>query len=100
MTTVGVLSFLRGQGAKLWVDGDRLRFSAAPGIITPELRTQLAARKAEILDLLRQSQPCDSALPTLEPASRNEPLPLSFAQQRLWFLEQFAPGNPFYCESA
>ena len=28
--------------------------------------------------------------------SRERPLPLSFEQQRLWFLDQLMPGNPFY----
>ncbi|HEY7167532.1 MAG TPA: non-ribosomal peptide synthase/polyketide synthase, partial [Candidatus Binatia bacterium] len=35
-------------------------------------------------------------LPALTAAPRHDPLPLSFAQQRLWFLDQLEPGRSVY----
>ncbi|HEX2204508.1 MAG TPA: condensation domain-containing protein, partial [Longimicrobium sp.] len=34
--------------------------------------------------------------PPIEPAPRDRPLPLSFGQERLWFLWRMAPESPFY----
>src|SRR5207245_2268964 len=35
-------------------------------------------------------------IPRISRVPRNQPLPLSFAQQRLWVLDQIEPNNPLY----
>ncbi|MCP4659035.1 MAG: non-ribosomal peptide synthetase, partial [bacterium] len=85
------LNRLRQHDIEVLAEGERLRFSAPKGALTPELRSELARRKSEILALL-QTAGDRGSLP-LERVSRTGELLLSFSQLRLWFLEQFEPGT-------
>jgi amino acid adenylation domain-containing protein/non-ribosomal peptide synthase protein (TIGR01720 family) len=82
-----IFATLRQCGVELWTEGGRIFYRAPEGVLTPALRAELAARKAEILSLLAPPNPLNH---------RGGDLPLSFAQQRLWFLNRLLPESPAY----
>jgi amino acid adenylation domain-containing protein len=100
-TTAVFLADLYQQDVKLWLDageGDRprLRCSAPEAVLTEALSAELQQRKPEIVALLQRAQAMQTPTVGIPRASREGTLPLSFAQQRLWFLEQLQPGTAVY----
>ena len=92
MSCVELLVRLRDLGAHLWVEEDRLRIRAPHGVLSDELRSELKMHRDELRELLERGK----ARPPLEPQERPERLPLSYAQQRLWFLCRMEGHKPIY----
>lgn len=91
---VALLNEVRQNNVRLWVEDGRLRYRAPKDALSAELLGQIKARKSEIIDFLQQTHTQHQApLPSLKSVDRQQSLPLSFAQQRLWFIQQLAPDS-------
>jgi amino acid adenylation domain-containing protein len=97
MNTIEFVNHLRRLDINLFLEGKRLRCNAPEGTLTPDLKSEISSRKAEIISFLHQVNNQTNAS-AIAPISRteNNTFPLSFAQQRLWFLNQLQPNSAFY----
>ncbi|MGH7835122.1 MAG: condensation domain-containing protein, partial [Candidatus Binatia bacterium] len=97
MTTAELLSKLRSLDVKIWADDGELYCNAPKGALTAQLRAEISQHKAEVLAFLRDaSATVRSSEAQIRRAPRDQELPLSFAQERLWLLEQLEPDSSAY----
>jgi hypothetical protein len=78
--TAELVARLRAAGVTLEARGDRLAWSAPPGVMTPALLDDLRAEKAAVLAALR--------------AESDGWIPLAAVQERLYVVERLWPGRP------
>ena len=86
-----LLERLARRDIRLQLEGEKLKVNAPKGAIDDEVKSAIAAHRDDIVQSLREAT---GAAPRALP--RGGPLPLSSAQQRLWFLDRIDPGRAHY----
>ncbi|NET84984.1 MAG: amino acid adenylation domain-containing protein, partial [Moorea sp. SIO1F2] len=96
---VEFISWLHNQGINISTNGEKLLCRVNKGTITPALRQQIAERQAEIIVFLQQNgQGYNTNYPPIKAIPRDQKLPLSFSQERLWFIDQLEGSKAPYIE--
>ncbi|NCS46535.1 MAG: amino acid adenylation domain-containing protein [Microcystis aeruginosa BK11-02] len=100
MKVAEFLSYLNSLEIKLWLEEEKLKYQAPQGAMTPEIKQEIGTRKPEIIAFLRSAiTPSKTFESVISPVARSEDFPLSFAQQRMWFIYQMDQQNSAYNEA-
>ena len=95
LATKNLLNQLKQAGVELRIEDGKLRYNAPKGVMNDDVLQELKTRKAEIIEQLSAAAE-EPALRKLPRTNTPGELPLSYAQQRIWFLDELEPENPFY----
>jgi amino acid adenylation domain-containing protein len=90
-----LLQELKGKDIRLQLDGGKLRLNAPKGAVNDQLKKMIASNR-EFLIARLQSDVKVNGPGFLSRVPRAGRLPVTFAQQRLWFLDQVDPGRSHY----
>ncbi|NEO29945.1 MAG: amino acid adenylation domain-containing protein [Symploca sp. SIO3C6] len=97
MKLVEFLSHLNSLDIRVWLEEEKLKYQAPKGAMTPVIKQEIGSRKSEIIAFLKQAKTISkSSELAIVPMPRDNKIPLSFAQQRLWFLHQLSPDSQSY----
>lgn len=83
MMTSALMNELARQNVRLLTDGEQLTIRAPKGVVTAELRLELASQKANVIAMLLERRNGNSHLPRIAPrlSERYEPFPLTEIQK-------------------
>jgi amino acid adenylation domain-containing protein len=96
VTPAVLLAHLNALDVRLAIENGRLRINAPKGAITEELSAALRAHKDALVRMLEGVDDAAASAVSLVPVPREEALPLSFVQERIWMLTQLQPGLTAY----
>ncbi len=91
-----LLAECRALDIRFWVENGKLRYDAPMGVMTAERRSLLAANRDALISRLDNAPIGDFPAMTIAVSANREDLPLSFGQERIWFVEQLNPGIPWF----
>ena len=94
MSAETLLSELQALDIRLSVEGDQLRCNAPKGQLTQELGQRIAAHKSELIQALTPTNSQRLSMPRRPVLGAD--IPLSFAQERFWFLQNLEPDTTAY----
>lgn len=89
------LQLLRQHNIEIHATDERLQISAPAGAVDPQLRAELVRRKADLLAALRDADAHSSQISPVA-TERDKKIPQTYAQQGLWIIDHFEPGNATY----
>ncbi|KKE81559.1 amino acid adenylation domain-containing protein, partial [Pseudoalteromonas luteoviolacea] len=89
-----LLLHLKSNGIRVTLNDGKLQVHAGKGKLSDELKQQLKSNKEHLVKYLSKNN-IDSKK-AVTAVERNEQSPLSFSQQRLWFIDQLQGGASEY----